>query len=59
MSYSNKPNPYWESTEAKKVFIPLDEELEALDAIKKRMELLSNVINDSKVLVFGVWVGEG
>jgi len=39
------------STEAKKLFKPADDEVDALDAISNQMELLLNVINDCK----GYW----
>ena len=42
---------YWASTEAKKLFKPLDDEQDALEAIMNQMELLSDVLSDAK----GYW----
>jgi hypothetical protein len=42
---------YWASTEAKKLFKPLDDEQDALEAIMNQMELSSDVLSDAK----GYW----
>ncbi len=39
---------YWASTEAKKLFKPLDDEQDALEAIMNQMEFLSEVLSDAK-----------
>jgi hypothetical protein len=45
---------YWASTEAKKLFKLLDDELDALDTITNQMVLLLDVLSDVKVT--GVWL---
>jgi hypothetical protein len=42
---------YWASTEAKKLFKPLDDEQDALEAIMNQMELLCEVLSNAK----GYW----
>jgi hypothetical protein len=39
---------YWASMEAKKLFKPVDDEQDALEAIMNQMELFSDVLSDAK-----------